>query len=69
MHYLVNAYLQLGEDADAKRVVAESASLSVNPAVFIGHYALAAMPARYVVDVTLGGGNAVATSLDPVSVP
>ena len=50
MDYLVNAYLQLGEDADAKRVVAESASISVNPAIFIGHYALAAMPARYVVE-------------------
>jgi tetratricopeptide (TPR) repeat protein len=50
MDYLVNAYLQLGEDADAKRVVDESASVSVNPAIFIGHYALAAMPARYVVE-------------------
>ncbi len=50
MDYLVHAYLQLGEDADAKRVVAESASISVNPAIFIGHYALAAMPARYAVE-------------------
>ena len=50
MDYLVNAYLQLGEDADAKRVVDESASISVNPAIFIGHYALAAMPARYAVE-------------------
>lgn len=50
MDYLVYAYLQLGEDADAKRVVAESASISVNPAIFIGHYALAAMPARYALE-------------------
>jgi tetratricopeptide (TPR) repeat protein len=50
MDYLVHAYLQLGEDAEAKRVVAESASIKVNPAIFIGHYALAAMPARYVVE-------------------
>src|SRR5438128_3833355 len=48
--YLVHAYLQLGQVADAKRVVAESASISVNPAIFIGHYALAAMPARYAVE-------------------
>ncbi len=51
MDYLVHAYLQLGEDADAKRVVTESASISVvNPAIFIGHYALAAIPARYAVE-------------------
>jgi hypothetical protein len=50
MDYLVHAYLQLGADADAKRVVAESASISVNPAIFIGHYALAAMPARYALE-------------------
>lgn len=50
MDYLVHAHLQLGEDAEAKRVVAESASIKVNPAIFIGHYALAAMPARYVVE-------------------
>jgi tetratricopeptide (TPR) repeat protein len=50
MDYLVHAYLQLGEDAEAKRVVAESTSIKVNPVIFIGHYALAAMPARYVVE-------------------
>ena len=66
MDYLVNAYLQLGEDADAKRVVAESASLSVNPAVFIGHYALAAMPARYAVE---RHAWAEAIALQPRSTP
>src|SRR5665213_725140 len=50
MDYLVHAYLQLGEDANAKRVVDESASISVNPAIFIGYYALAAMPARYAME-------------------
>ncbi len=50
MDYLVHAYLQLGEDTAAKRVVAESASIKVNPAIFIGHYALAAMPARLAVE-------------------
>jgi hypothetical protein len=50
MDYLVHAYLQLGEDQAAKRVVDEGASASVNPNVFIGHYALAAMPARYVIE-------------------
>jgi len=50
MDYLVHAYLQLGQDAQAKRVVADGASISVNPAVFIGHYALAAMPARFAIE-------------------
>jgi hypothetical protein len=50
MDYLVHAYLQLGEDTEAKRVVAESTSIKVNPAIFIGHYALAAMPARFAVE-------------------
>jgi tetratricopeptide (TPR) repeat protein len=50
MDYLVHAYMQLGEDAEAKRVVADGASIGVNPAIFIGHYALAAIPARYVME-------------------
>jgi len=50
MDYLEYAYLQLGRDEQAKKVVADSASLSVNPAIFIGPYALAAMPARYAVE-------------------
>ena len=50
MDYLVHAYLQLGQDAEAKRVVAESTAISVNPAIFIGHYALAAMPARFAIE-------------------
>jgi hypothetical protein len=50
MDYLVHAYLQLGQDAAAKRVVDESATTAVNPAVFIGPYAVAAMPARYALE-------------------
>jgi hypothetical protein len=66
MDYLVHAYLQLGEDANAKRVVDESASISVNPAIFIGHYALAAMPARYAVE---RHAWAEAIALQPRSTP
>lgn len=50
MDYLVYAYLQLGQDEAAKRVVDESAALTVNPAIFIGPYAVHAMPARYAVE-------------------
>jgi hypothetical protein len=66
MDYLVLAYLQLGEDAQAERVVAESASVKVNPAVFIGNYALAAMPARYAVERR---DWQAASSLQPHSTP
>lgn len=50
MDYLVYAYLQLGEDDKARSVVAESRTVTVNPKVFIGPYALAIMPARYAVE-------------------
>jgi hypothetical protein len=50
MDYLVYAYLQLGEDEAAKHVADESAVLDVNPANFIGPYAIAAMPARYAIE-------------------
>lgn len=50
MDYLVHAYLQLGQDEAARRVVNEGAGTQVNPSVFIGYYALAAMPARYVLE-------------------
>ena len=50
MDYLVHAYLQMGQDAVAARVVAEGIETKVNPAVFIGHYALAAMPARHALE-------------------
>jgi len=51
MDYLVHAYLQLGQDGNAKRVVSEIGSIAgVNPNVFIGPYGMAAMPARYVLE-------------------
>ncbi len=47
MDYMAYAYLQLGQDARAKHVVAEALTIdTINPAVFVGPYALAAMPAR-----------------------
>jgi hypothetical protein len=47
MDYLVYAHLQLGQDGEAKRLVAEGLAIdTINPAIFIGPYALAAMPAR-----------------------
>jgi hypothetical protein len=51
MDYLVHAYLQTGQDAEAKRVVSDSDSIAgINPNVFIGPYGVAAMPARYVLE-------------------
>jgi hypothetical protein len=50
MDYLVYAYLQLGQDAAARQVVDESATVTVNPVILIGPYALAAMPARYALE-------------------
>jgi hypothetical protein len=47
MDYLVHAHLQLGQDAEAKRVVAEGQAITtLNPASFVGPYGVAAMPAR-----------------------
>ena len=51
MDYLVHAYLQLGQDAEARRVVSEIDSIAgINPNVFIGPYGVAAMPARYALE-------------------
>src|SRR5205814_6535025 len=47
MDYSVYAYLQLGQDAEARRVLKEARELKdVLPTVRSGPYALAAMPAR-----------------------
>jgi hypothetical protein len=47
MDYLAYAHLQLGQDAQAARIVSEGQAITtINPAIFIGPYALAAMPAR-----------------------
>jgi len=51
MDYMVYAYLQLARDADARRVVEDSASASGMATLrFAGPYAQAAMPARYAVE-------------------
>src|SRR5919107_805828 len=51
MDYLVHAYLQLGQDAEARRVLSEIDSIAgINPNVFIGPYGVAAMPARYALE-------------------
>jgi tetratricopeptide (TPR) repeat protein len=51
MDYLVYAYLQLGQDAKAREVVEEmNAVPGVNPNLLGGAYALAAAPARYMIE-------------------
>src|SRR5215470_11271177 len=51
MDYMVYAYLQLARDADARRVLEDSATASgVTTLRFAGPYAQSAMPARYAVE-------------------
>jgi tetratricopeptide (TPR) repeat protein len=51
MDYLVYAYLQLGQDAKARELVDEMNVVSgVNPNFLPGPYALAASPARYMIE-------------------
>jgi Tfp pilus assembly protein PilF len=51
MDYLVHAYLQEAQDQKAQAVVADMKLVSgVNPNVFVGPYALAVSPARYVLE-------------------
>jgi len=50
MDYLVYAYLQLARDRDAQRVVVEAPGVQGNEQVRITPYALAAIPARYVIE-------------------
>lgn len=51
MDYLVYAYLQLGQDGKAREVIGEMVTVAnVNPNVRAGTYALAASPARYMVE-------------------
>ena len=51
LDYMVYAYLQLGQDKNARLVVDEmNAVAGINPDVFVGPYALAVSPARYVVE-------------------
>ncbi len=51
MDYMVYAYLQLGQDQKAQGVVSEmNAVTGINPDRFVGPYALAVSPARFVVE-------------------
>lgn len=51
MDYMVYAYLQLGQDKKAGAVVDEMKAVTgINPARFVGPYALAVGPARYVIE-------------------
>jgi hypothetical protein len=45
--YLVYAYLQLGQDAAARRVIDEIEATQTNPDIYAGAFAQAAAPARY----------------------
>ena len=51
LDYMTYAYLQLGRDGEARKVLEEARGLTrINPARATGPYALAAMPARYPVE-------------------
>src|SRR5262245_56054266 len=51
LDYMTYAYLQLGRDGDARRTWDEARTLTgINPARATAYYALAAMPARYIVE-------------------
>ncbi|HEX2230266.1 MAG TPA: hypothetical protein VHM64_24310 [Candidatus Binatia bacterium] len=63
MDYMVYAYLQLGRDNDARRVMEEAAEVSgFNRNA--GHYAFAAIPARYAVE---RGDWSAAMKLQPIT--
>jgi predicted Zn-dependent protease len=49
MDFLVHSYLQTGQDAAAKRVVDETATITIVPHI-LDAYAMAAMPARYAIE-------------------
>jgi Tfp pilus assembly protein PilF len=57
--YMVYAHLQLGQDKSARAVLDDmTSSQNVGPSAFISHFALAAAPARYIVE--RGDWNAAA---------
>ena len=49
MDFLVHSYLQTGQDAAAKRIVDEAATMTILPHI-LDAYAMAAMPARYAIE-------------------
>ena len=52
LDYMTYAYLQLARDGDARKTLEEAGTLTtgINPARATAYYALAAMPARYIVE-------------------
>jgi tetratricopeptide (TPR) repeat protein len=48
--YMVYAYLQLGRDAEARRIIDEAIKVSGTTPRFVAPYAAAAMPARYALE-------------------
>lgn len=63
MDYMVYAYLQMGRDADANRVVTEGSTITgFNTLRFAGPYAQAAMSARYAIE---RGDWKLAATLEP----
>jgi tetratricopeptide (TPR) repeat protein len=65
MDYMTYANLQMGRDAEAKRIADEGASVTgFNTLRFVGPYAQAAMPARYALE---RGDWKLATKLVPTS--
>jgi tetratricopeptide (TPR) repeat protein len=48
--YMVYAYLQMGRDAEARRIIDEATSVSGMTPRFIAPYAMTAMPARYAME-------------------
>lgn len=51
LDYMTYAYLQLARDGDARKTLEEARTLTgLNPARATAYYALAAMPARYVIE-------------------
>jgi tetratricopeptide (TPR) repeat protein len=51
LDYMTYAYLQLARDGDARKTFEEARTLTgINPARAAAYYALAAMPARYIVE-------------------
>ena len=64
MDYMTYAYLQLGRDGEARKVIAESAQVTgANPGRPVAPYALSAMPARYAME---RGAWGEAAQLQPV---
>jgi len=62
--YMAYAYLQMGRDGEARKVLADARQLTgFNQARFVGHYSLSAIPARIAVE---RGDWEAAANLEPL---